>query len=310
MDKRMTISVIVPTLQAGSHLPALFAVLKNQTMPPDEIVVIDSSSTDVSADFARREGATVLTIPWLDFRHGRARNLAARAASSDYLVFLTQDALPTGNTFLELLTLPLRSTLAAAACARQIAYPTASPLEKFARSYNYPETSFMRSLEDVERLGIKAFFFSNTASTVTRREFWEAGGFREDLIVNEDMYLCSVLLHAGKKVAYTAEAVVFHSHNYPLDSLFKRYFDIGVFFAQAGDTLSQGRTGGEGFNFIIQAGRTLVRQRQYGWLFRLALESVVKWCAFQTGKRYRLLPKAIKQRMSGHLAFWSSLQEK
>ena len=118
--------------------------------------------------------------------------------------------------FLENLTVPLRERRAAAVTARQVAYPRANPLEQFARQFNYPPQSFIRTLDDVQILGIKAYFFSDTASAVWRELFWNVGGFSEELIVNEDMFLCSALLHAGYSVAYQAQAAVFHSHDYSL----------------------------------------------------------------------------------------------
>lgn len=46
------------------------------------------------------------------------------------------------------------------------------------------------------------------------------------------MFYAAKAILAGYQVAYAADAVVRHSHNYkPLEE-FKRYFDIGVFHAQ------------------------------------------------------------------------------
>lgn len=45
------------------------------------------------------------------------------------------------------------------------------------------------------------------------------------------MYFAAKSVLNGYKVAYIAEAMVRHSHNYSLTEEFKRYFDIGVFHA-------------------------------------------------------------------------------
>jgi len=303
--RKMTISVIIPTYRAASHLPSLITALRTQTLPADEIIAIDTTSSDGTAEIAKRENLTVMSVLPQDFRHGRARNQAVRASSGEIVVLLTQDALPTNPEFLEKLTEPLRNGLSAAAYARQIAYPNANPLEQYARAFNYPERSFLRKLEDVDRLGIKAFFFSNTASAVTRKAFDQVGGFSESVIVNEDMLLCSRLLHLGHSVAYVAEAAVYHSHQYNYQKLFGRYFDIGAFFYQAENMLRGGRTQGEGFAFVRQAARKLIQNRQYRWLVRLAGESIVKIIAFQMGKHHRRLPLNLKLKLSAHPSYWT-----
>ncbi|BCH79609.1 hypothetical protein SEL3844_17250 [Salmonella enterica subsp. enterica serovar 4,[5],12:i:-] len=43
--------------------------------------------------------------------------------------------------------------------------------------------------------------------------------------------MAAKMIQAGYKVAYCAEAVVRHSHNYTPREEFQRYFDTGVFHA-------------------------------------------------------------------------------
>jgi len=38
----------------------------------------------------------------------------------------------------------------------------------------------------------------------------------------------------GWSIVYEPEAAVYHSHDFPLDILFKRYFDIGVVYQRLG----------------------------------------------------------------------------
>ena len=301
----MNLSIIIPTFQAAQFLPELLSRLYDQTVKSIEVILVDSGSTDGTADFAASKGCKVISIAHDAFRHGRARNLGARAARGEILVFLTQDALPIGPDFLDNLTIPLRNGVAVAATARQVAYPQANPLEQFARHFNYPSQPFVRTLDDINTLGIKAYFFSNTASAVWQDIFWRVGGFNEEVIVNEDMFLCSVLLHAGFSVAYQAQASVFHSHEYSLFRIFQRYFDIGIFFSQAGDALQGGNTGGEGLRFNIQASQALLSKRAWAWIPRLYFESGLKLIAFQVGRCQRLLPVWLKRKISGQRSYWS-----
>ena len=42
----MQVSVIIPTLNAEATIEPLLSALEKQSLPPEEIIVVDSSSTD------------------------------------------------------------------------------------------------------------------------------------------------------------------------------------------------------------------------------------------------------------------------
>ena len=105
----MKLTVIIPTLNAGRFLPNLLERLSSQTVSDKEIIVIDSASDDETVEVARSFGATVKPIVRREFNHGRTRNVAADDASGEYLVFLTQDALPVDGRLLENLIAPLEN---------------------------------------------------------------------------------------------------------------------------------------------------------------------------------------------------------
>ncbi|WP_256201267.1 glycosyltransferase family 2 protein [Thermoanaerobacter thermocopriae] len=110
----MKISVIIPTLNCENVIGLLLEKLWNQTMKPLEVIVIDSESDDKTREVARKGGANVIKIKRKDFNHGGTRNLAAEHSAGDILVFLTQDALPRNEYFLENLIKPLEDPMIAA----------------------------------------------------------------------------------------------------------------------------------------------------------------------------------------------------
>lgn len=300
----MEVSVVIPTLNASRCLPGLLEVLKTQSEQPLEIIVIDSSSTDDTAVIARRAGCAVELISRAEFDHGGSRNRAASLARGELLVFMTQDAVPANERFLEELARPIRDGRAAAAYARQIPYPDAFPPEAFARAFNYPPVSSLRSQNDIPRLGLRAFFFSNVASVVSRTAFEAVGRFPERTVMNEDMLLCAKLLRAGHTVAYRAEAVVWHSHNYRLEQQFRRNFDIGAFVSQSGAALAETRAEGAGVKFALAQIGHLASSGAWAWIPRTTLELGLKFVAYQLGKRERLLSLTLKRRLSMHPHYW------
>lgn len=298
------LSVIIPTWKATPYLPHLIPNLKAQSLPPHEIIVIDSTSPDGSAALASSLGCRVEVIPQAEFNHGGTRNRAAALATGDILVFMTQDALPVDSNYLAALVEPIVQGRAIASYARQTVPDTGNPLERFARQFNYPPHSHTKTNADLERLGVKTYFFSDAASAVQREAFNTVGGFPDWVIVNEDMVLCAKLLQAGHTIAYQAEAQVNHAHDYTLAQVFRRYFDIGVFMHQAREVLVGAKSGGEGLRFARAQITYLWQHNARRWIPRSIIELPLKWVAFQMGRRSHLLPPRLKRQFSAQKAYW------
>ena len=96
-----SVSVLVPTLNGAGDLRRLLAALDGQDYGGDvERVAIDSASDDETVAVLEAGGFDVEVIPRAEFGHGRTRNALARRARGEYLVFLSQDAMPEGKDFL------------------------------------------------------------------------------------------------------------------------------------------------------------------------------------------------------------------
>ncbi|GLZ40553.1 glycosyltransferase [Actinokineospora sp. NBRC 105648] len=94
-----TISVVVAHYEQHAQLARVLAALRAQTTPPAEVIVAD----DGSATAPVCPGTKVLTQPDRGFRAAAARNMGARAARGEVLVFLDADTVP-GPDFLAALT--------------------------------------------------------------------------------------------------------------------------------------------------------------------------------------------------------------
>lgn len=302
----MNISIIIPTRLAVRYIRPLVQALWQQTLKPLEIIVIDSSSPDQTAAIAKEMGCRVEVIPQSDFNHGGTRNRAARLAKGEILVFMTQDALPVDESFLQKLIEPIEQGSAVAAYARQIPYPDANPPEAFGRQFNYPAQSHLQTLAQLPHKGFKTFFYSDVASAVRAEVFWAMGGYPDWVIVDEDVYLCAQLLRAGHSVAYSAEARVLHSHNYSLSQQFRRLFDVGVFVSQAGEVLAGAKTSGEGLRFVRHMTTHLAQKGAWGWILYSWLEAALKFLAYQMGRRHGVLPLPLKRSLSLHRRFWDA----
>jgi rhamnosyltransferase len=303
-------SIIIPTLNFSTNVKNPSSVIDMLAKSQCEIIVIDSSSTDSTVELFNNVATRIVSVPRQEFNHGRTRNIAARLSKNANLVFMTQDVLPSTPSVLFKLSRNLGEGRVVATFARQLPRPEASLLERFSRYFNYPEQSQIRTQADIERLGVKAFFFSNVCSAVRADVFWEVGGFPEDVIMNEDMTLAAKLLRAGHTIKYVAEAEVIHSHDYTLAQQFRRNFDVGAFFADAGPELDGAKVGGEGLRFVCEQLRYVLRHSRPDLIARVIAESAAKFTAFQLGRHHRWLPLSLKKRLSMHNYHWDQRKER
>jgi len=167
------ISVIVPTWNEAKYLPTLFESLRRQTVPPDEVIVADSGSSDGTPEVARAAGAAVLEGERRG--PGEGRNRGARAAAGDVLLFVDADCLLPSN-LVETVFLALGdphivggATGFAPAKGRRIE-----------RSLFYFANAYQRAMTiwGLPHNAGYCFFFRKSA-------FETLGGIREDLVLNE-----------------------------------------------------------------------------------------------------------------------------
>lgn len=280
----MQISIIIPTLNAGRHIEKLLYALWKQDRKPSEIIIIDSSSEDNTVSLAKGLAAKTIIIPRHEFDHGRTRNKAAMEAKGDILIFMTQDALPFDDTLITKLTETLKLPKVAAAYARHIPRPEATLLETFTRKFNYPDKKLIKGKEDIEKYGIKTFFFSNVCSAIKKEAFMDAGRFKEGIRLNEDMLLSARLILNGHQVAYAAEARVLHSHNYSLRQQLSRYYSIGSSLRNNAWILRYVTAEGEGMRFIKGQLRFVLEQHRYSLIPYIMLESLAKYAGYRIGR--------------------------
>ena len=303
---RQSVSVIIPTWNGAQWLEAVLSGLTQQTLVPDEIIVVDSGSTDGTLDIVRRHGIRLVEIAQQDFDHGGTRTMAAGLAVGDILVFMTQDAVPADRDALELLVQPFaQDDSIAAAYGRQLPNSDASPFSEHLRLFNYPVQSEVRCWADRSQYGFKTIFISNSFAAYRRDVLAAHGFFPKRLLFGEDTLTVAKLLENGYCVAYVSRARVYHSHNYSILQDVKRYFDIGVFHVDQEDQLMKfGGPGGAGMRFVRSEIAMLWAKKKYYLVPESCIRNLGKFVAYQLGKRYKKLPHCCARRMSMHRSWW------
>lgn len=295
-------SVVIPVLNAARWLPDLLQALHRQTPPSRETILVDSGSTDRTVDIASAWG-TVRVLRLDRFSHGYARNAGAQAATGRWVVFLSQDALPQNEHWLERLLAPFTDPQVAATYSRQVPRPDASPMERFFLHTHFPPGDRIRRVKVPGRpLGLADVFFSNVSAAVRRQCLLEHP-FDESLIMSEDQQLSRDLLEAGYAVVYVPDSLVVHSHRYSLAQCFRRYFDslysLTCIFPH--HDLRQSVSMGAGYWW--REARYVARHAPL-WLPYYALYSMAKAAGVLAGHAAERLPRRLARVLSFHPNYW------
>jgi rhamnosyltransferase len=294
-------SIIIPAKNEARNIGAcLDAIFAQQLEGTVEVILIDSGSTDGTVDIVRRYPVRLHEIRPEEFGHGRTRNLGARMAQAEALVFLNADATPQGTDWLQGLLRELEPPDVAGVYGRQIARPDAYPMERFFLDYWYgPKRREQRMAGG--QLDVNNVFFS-TVNCAMKRAAWERFPFDETVVMTEDQVWSRQALEAGYALVYAPELAVVHSHNYTLGQAFRRFFDAGwsaeaSFAPGAGSSLTLLR---RTVAYPLREMAHLARTRQWAWMPRAAVYESVKLAGVVAGRSHRLLPMSLKRRWSAN----------
>lgn len=296
----LSLGVLIPTHRGERDLPrSLPPVLEAR---PDRTLVIDSSPDDATAACARDLGAEVHRVSPGSFNHGLTREQGRHLLGTDIVVMLTQDAVLREPGDLGRLAAPVLSGDVAAAYGRQLAPQDAGLLERYPREYSYPADGEVRSAADVERLGTRAFFFSNAFAAWSNAALDEVGGFPETLS-HEDAITAARLLRSGRRIAYVADAAVWHSHRIGCVQELRRYFDAGAARGRyASDLAAPGGHGQDGRRYA----EGLIRQAGPREIGPVALHLAARLAGFKLGGIAGRLPRGLNRRLSATPGYWTA----
>ena len=305
----MGCTIICPTYNAGVLWEQWIKAVKSQKNVEFQVLIIDSCSKDETVIKSKEAGFEILEIPQEEFNHAGTRNRAAKYAiknfNTNFLVFLTQDAILSSDTSLASILEDFKKEDIAAVCGRQQPHEDADPVAKHSRAFNYLSVSKINSKEDIDRIGLKAAYMSNSFAAYRSTSFFYIGGFPEGLIFGEDMFLAAKFLLAGFKTSYNAEAVVSHSHNYTLNEEFRRYFDIGVFHSSQPFLLENfGKPTGEGFKFALSEFKYCLRKGNLFWGVNSIMRTGLKFVGYKLGKSHAKFPNSLCKTLSMDKNYW------
>lgn len=310
MKRIRSVDICIPTYRPGPELEHLLRCLAEQLYPIHQVRIVNTEEKYWNSGLDKAyPDCRVTHIAREEFDHGGTRHRMAEESQAEILIFMTQDALPADNNLVGKLVEAFDLEGVKAAYARQLPRPDCSLLERTARDFNYPPVSRVKGKEDLPKMGIKTFFCSNVCAAYDRKTYAALGGFPRQTIFNEDMIYAGRVIEAGYGIAYVAEALVVHSHNYSGRQQFHRNFDLAVSQADYPEIFAQFPSEGEGIRLVKQTALAACRKGRPWLLFPLFWQSACKYAGYFLGKRYRRLPGWLVARCTMNPSYWKKKEQ-
>lgn len=301
----MEVDVLIPVYRPDGKLTELLKRLKMQNYPIHRVILMNTEEKHFPAELTGIwDRVEVYHLAKEEFDHGGTRDRGVRMSTADLVVCMTQDAMPADETLIEELVKPFDDPEVWAAYARQLPNEDCREVEKYTRSFNYPEKSMVKTKEDLDRLGIKTFFCSNVCAAWRTEKYLELGGFVKHTIFNEDMILAGTMIKQGGKIAYCAKAKVIHSHNYSAFQQFHRNFDLAVSQTMYPEVFGGIRSESEGIKLVKKSLSYCIKIGKPWLMIQVVTQSAGKFLGYKMGQQYRSLPMWLILRCTMSPSFW------
>jgi glycosyltransferase involved in cell wall biosynthesis len=195
----MSISVVIPAYNRSRYIAETLESVLAQTLPPDEVLVIDDGSTDDTAAIAESFAPRVRVFRRSNQRVAAARNFGVEQATSEWIAFNDADDL------WELNKLELQMKELARHPEADLCYTGHVLLMQEGDIATVDRVTFAPPAEDVRKSLFKGFTFGTGSVVIRRSTFLAVKGFDPACRKNEDYELWLRLLHAGVKFAACRE---------------------------------------------------------------------------------------------------------
>ena len=155
------VDVIIPVYRPEEDkLTRLIDKLNAQTMKPEHVFFMQTKVNRVEDEKIRMmlekaDHAVITPVEKKDFDHGGTRNFGASLSKAEFMLFMTQDAVPVDEHLIEHVMHAMISERVAVAYGRQLPNDQVGVIEHYTRQFNYPDVSRTKSKEDLPKLGIQ-----------------------------------------------------------------------------------------------------------------------------------------------------------
>ena len=278
-----SIDIICPLYNAEEYIEKFHkSLLMQEDVKINEIKYILTESKDKTEEILNKNNIKYKKIKKEEFSHSLVRENAAFESKADIVCFVTQDVVIKDTKWLYKLTKDIDGKDIVAAYSRQLT--KYNNLEKYTRERNYPEKEKIKSKADIDKLGLRTFFFSDAASAIDRKVFKELNGYdQKNLPISEDMYIAYKIIMNDYKIKYAAESEVYHSHKFTLKEIYDRYKLTGKFFKENSYLDNYGTTG-SGTDMAKYCLKRIFQDKNFKLIFRYPFDMAARLFGMKMGK--------------------------
>lgn len=223
--KSPQVSIVIPTRDGGDRFKRLLTALVEQRESVSyELVVVDSSSTDGTDTAAQDFGARVFSILPEQFSHSRTRNFgAAQSVSSEYILFLNQDAIPANEQWLGCMVAAMQRfpevcALSCAEIAPRAADWVLQGVSSFLAKGRYLKGTGIIEPYTVAKNYLQApgelrnYFLFTSVCAIFQREYFLLHPFNEKVHWGEDLVWAVENNSRGATLGLTFDTAVMHDY--------------------------------------------------------------------------------------------------
>jgi len=252
----MKASIIIPSLNAEKTIGKTIFSLLEQTLKPEEIIVVDGGSTDKTLETVEKIAEKEKTLKLFkkkNFGISASRNLGAKKASTNIIVFLDSDV-TMEKKWLEKLLVPLKKENVFCSCGKYLIELDGSLSSDF--------FSFV----------IGSSSFQGYSIAFRKNDFLETGGFDEKMKYCEDPEFTLRAFLSGKKLVETKAETMHRSYSIKerIKSNLKYSFYDAVLFKKKFSFFSNP------FN-LFQAPKNVKLVFGFYWILFLSVILAVSW---------------------------------
>ncbi len=193
-------SIIIRTKNEEEWISKCLEAVYNQSYKNIEVIIVDNLSNDSTIARCKKYPVKILNID--QFFPGKALNLGIKHSKGKFISCLSAHCVPTNDTWLEKLLEPLGNISVAGSYGRQEPTKNSNDIDKRDLLLVFGLDSYLQS---------KDSFFHN-ANSAFRKEIWNKFPFCANSTNIEDRLWGEKIIQNGFKIAYVADASVFHWH--------------------------------------------------------------------------------------------------
>jgi rhamnosyltransferase len=303
-DAGLSISIIIPTLNAGRAFGTVLHRIMGQGRTPLEVLCADLGSSDGTRHIVTQfplARFVDLSPPSPAGQGGgpASWNRAMEEARGDIVVFLAQDAVPANGDWLNHLTAPFEDPAVGGVYGRQQAPLESDPLSAFRLGQRFCGEPHWRRIRVGDKVRYKSlpFFIDNAA---VRRSVWRGIHFNERLPIGADRVWARQLVLASCTIGYSPDALVIKEVHANLRTAYQLAVLTGYTDAHFGD--DGGTLWPDSKHFTKRAAWYLLKGLAWGRLPYLAIEDVVLRYGYKLGGRIDRLGPTLRGRIAPDIA--------